>query len=190
MADKKTDKNEEEEGEQPKKKSGLVPSIIAVVILSGIAVGAGWFVASQSGPSKMASVEETKPAKKISNKGKKDKDKKKSGSDHAGDGSDSLYSGNNVFTKFEPFIVNLPRSDNSLIRLELGMLAESGYSITSASTQAEIVNGISTYLKTVELDLYAGPSGYLHLREDLLERAQLTSDGKVQKVFILSMAVE
>ncbi|MBL1406423.1 MAG: flagellar basal body-associated FliL family protein [Rhizobiales bacterium] len=189
MADKKAGSKENVDGEEAKKKSGLVPSIIAVVILSAIAVGAGWFVASQSGPSKMASVEDN-AGKKISKKSKKDKDKRKTDNSHAEGESASLYSDENVFTKFEPFIVNLPRSGNSLIRLELGMLAESGYSITRASTQAEIINGISTYLKTVELDLYSGPSGYLHLREDLLERAQLISNGKVQKVFILSMAVE
>lgn len=189
MANKKSDKKETEGEEQPKKKSGLVPSIIAVVVLSAVAVGAGWFVASQNAPSKMASVDE-KPIKKLSKKLNKADGKNKSGDAHGDDDSAELYSSDNVFSKFEPFIVNLPRSDNTLIRLELGMLAESGYSIANLATQAELVSGISTYLKTVELDLYSGPSGYLHLREDLLERAQLTSKGKVRKVFILSMAVE
>ena len=189
MADKKSDKKEADGEEQPKSKSGLVPSIIAVVVLSAIAVGAGWFVASQNAPSKMASVAE-KPAKKLSKKLKKSDNKKQAADAHGDAESSELYSSDNVFTKFEPFIVNLPRSGNTLIRLELGMLANSGYSIANPATQAELVSGISTYLKTVELDLYSGPSGYLHLREDLLERAQLTSKGKVRKVFILSMAVE
>lgn len=189
MADKKADNKAEEGEEQPKKKSGLVPSIIAVVVLSAIAVGAGWFVASQNTPSKMASVEEKKPAKKDGNKKPKKAHDNKKVDDEPGDAAE-LYAEENVFTKFEPFIVNLPLSGNSLVRLELGMLSESGYSIGRPATQAEIVSGITTYLKTVELELYSGPSGYLHLREDLLERAQLTSDGKVRKIFILSMAVE
>lgn len=190
MAAKKEDKKVDEGEEQPKKKSGLVPSIIAVVVLSAIAVGAGWFVASQKSPSKMASVEKESTKKAGNKKPKKAHDKDKGDSDHGDGDAAELYAEENVFTKFEPFIVNLPLSGNSLVRLELGMLAESGYSIERPATQAEIVSGISTYLKTVELELYSGPSGYLHLREDLLERAQLTSDGKVRKVFILSMAVE
>lgn len=192
MADKKADKKGEEITEQPSKKSGLITSIIAIVILSAVAVGAGWFVASQNKSSSMSDTE-NKPAKKVAKKkdahGKEVAKEEHGGEEEHGDSGEG-HGGDDVFTKFEPFIVNLPRSNNSLIRLELGMLAENDYSITSAATQAEIVDEISTYLKTIELKFYSGPSGYLHLREDLLERAQLTSKGKVRKVFILSMAVE
>ncbi|MFK7903299.1 MAG: flagellar basal body-associated protein FliL [Nitratireductor sp.] len=168
--------------EEKPQKSGFMTTIIALLLLSGVAIGAGWFVANQnSAPPASVEAEQTDVEKKVA----KAMPKKSEGDASA----EELEAPS--FTRLDPFLLNLPRSDNSLLRLELGLITDDGYnSITNLAEQARLVDEIFTYLKTIKLDMYTGPSGYLHLREDLLERAQFATKGRVKKVLVLSMAVE
>jgi flagellar FliL protein len=46
------------------------------------------------------------------------------------------------------------------------------------------------YLRTVPLAQIEGPSGFLHLREDLNERARIRSGGKVKELVVQSLMLE
>ena len=55
---------------------------------------------------------------------------------------------------------------------------------------AAISEDIVAYLRTVPLVQIEGPSGFLHLREDLNDRARIRSGGKVRELVIQGLVLE
>jgi flagellar FliL protein len=56
--------------------------------------------------------------------------------------------------------------------------------------EAAIADDFVAYLRTVPLAQIEGPSGFLHLREDLNERARIRSGGKVKELVVQSLMLE
>ncbi len=54
----------------------------------------------------------------------------------------------------------------------------------------EITEDIIAYLRTVPMSDLEGPSGFLHLREDLNDRVRIRSGGKVREVVIQTLVLE
>ena len=159
------------------KKSSIVPTIIALVIVTGAAAGAGWFLSGMLSESKMTETAEVMPAKEAKKEeGKESKDKK-----------DPVPSGGVV--KLDPLIVKLDRN-NTFLRLELALIAKEDVNLHGEETKARIGAEIATFARTLTLQQISGPSGYLHLREDLLDRAQLATEGQIKDLLIMSMVAE
>ncbi|WP_052763752.1 flagellar basal body-associated FliL family protein [Microvirga massiliensis] len=55
---------------------------------------------------------------------------------------------------------------------------------------SEIRQDTLAYLRTVSLAQIQGPSGLLHLREDLNERVQIRSKGAVKELVIQALIVQ
>jgi flagellar FliL protein len=55
---------------------------------------------------------------------------------------------------------------------------------------AAIAEDVVAYLRTVPITQLEGPSGLLHLREDLNDRARIRSGGKVKELVIQSLVLE
>ena len=71
----------------------------------------------------------------------------------------------------------------------------SGVEKTSADEANDVLAGeirqdILAYLRTVSLAQIQGPSGLLHLREDLNERVQIRSKGAVKELVIQALIVQ
>jgi flagellar FliL protein len=54
----------------------------------------------------------------------------------------------------------------------------------------EIRQDVLAYLRTLSLAQIQGPSGLLHLREDLNERVKLRSKGVIQELVLESLIVQ
>lgn len=90
----------------------------------------------------------------------------------------------------EPIIVTLPDNDNTWLRLELALVMDPDSALPSEYERATIASDLSGFLRTLELGKVFQPSGYLHLREDLLDRARLASGAAVSDVMIISLVAE
>lgn len=164
---------EEEDPGQGKKKSGLVVTIIIVLVLSGLAGAGGWLLGGILAP--QVDVEE-EVAVEHSQEGEKDKKE-----DHA----ENIPRENVV--PLEPITTNLSYPSDSWIRVEVSLLF-SGNPDTALSDQ--IHQDILSYLRTVSLQQIEGPRGFQYLRDDLRERVKLRSEGRINDLLFRTFVIE
>ena len=170
------DENAEGEAEgnpAKKKKSAVLGFIVTLLLVSVLAVGAGWFVAGQIKPK--PEVAEDEQPKTLVKKEKKKKEKEKKPEN---------------FVKLEPILTKLAKSNGKWIRLELGVLADAEAKLNDLEKKLELIDHMSAFLRTISLSEISGPAGYMHLREDLIDRAKLATDGMATDVFVLSLVTE
>jgi flagellar protein FliL len=86
-------------------------------------------------------------------------------------------------------VTNLASPKGTWIRIEAS-LAYGSDGGDSASLAATIAEDIVAYMRTVPLAQVEGPSGFLHLREDLNDRARIRSGGKVRELVIQALVLE
>ena len=171
----KAEPKEEEQEEAPKKASPLV-SIGVVAVLSVASVGLGYFMGQMiQGASQ--------PAAKMAAAGADSH-----GAETAGHGGELSHGSQTVM--LEPIIVTLPKNNNTWLRLELALVLEDGTSAPDDTAKAHILADIAQYLRSSDMNLLYTPSGYLHLQDDLLDRARLATEGSVSDVLILTMVAE
>jgi flagellar FliL protein len=103
--------------------------------------------------------------------------------------STSAYSGDITMKILPPVVTNLASSDNTWVRLEAAIILKDQEESADALA-SEIRQDILAYLRTVSLAQIQGPSGLLHLREDLNERAQVRSQGSVKELIIQTLVVQ
>jgi flagellar protein FliL len=85
-------------------------------------------------------------------------------------------------------VTNLAGPRKAWIRLEAALVVGELPEFNAVS--AAIVDDFVAYLRTVPLSQIEGPSGFLHLREDLNERARIRSGGKVKELVVQSLMLE
>jgi flagellar FliL protein len=88
-----------------------------------------------------------------------------------------------------PIVTNLASPARAWIRIEASLVTEDDSSETKANA-AKVAEDAVAYLRTLSLPMLEGASGLLHLREDLLERARLRTNGKVQDLIVHTLIVE
>jgi flagellar protein FliL len=89
-----------------------------------------------------------------------------------------------------PILTNLANPSSAWIRIEASIVYEGKDEEESKTLVPKISEDMVTYLRTVSLAQIEGPSGFQHLREDLNDRAQTRSEGKVHEVIIHSFVLE
>lgn len=173
----------EGEEEKPKKKSGLVMTIVAVAVVTVIAGAGGWFLGG------MLSKEIAPPAKHEENaaepaheaapeaeaEGKKE------------EGIPRLATEENGVVQLEAITTNLAYPADRMIRLELALLFKEK---PEAKLAEAIHQDIMLYLRTVSLQQIEGPRGFQYLKEDIEERVDLISQGKISKVMFRTFLVQ
>lgn len=154
----------------PRKGPSLIVQIAVLLVLSGAAIGAGWFAGQMMGARGGAEpAAESPPAAK-------------EGSAHEAPGPQAL----NIFP-LATITTNLADPRDLWIRLELALVFKDQVD----ARIAEMVNqDVLAYLRTVKSRQIEGPSGLQHLRSDLDERAQTRSQGKVTQVLIRTLLFE
>jgi flagellar FliL protein len=88
-----------------------------------------------------------------------------------------------------PIVTNLASPERAWIRIEASLVTEDDSGEAKANA-VKVAEDTVAYLRTLSLPMIEGASGLLHLREDLLERARLRTNGKVQDLIVHTLIVE
>jgi len=164
----------EEEGAG--KKKTLVLTVAAVAAMTLVAAGGGWFVGTALLPQTMLSEEESAAD---AGDGK--------GEDKEGDKAGFVFPDAGRIVTLDPLTTNLSHPAGTWVRLEVSLI----YRDEPDRETTDMINeDMLAYLRTVSLQQIAGPRGFLHLREDLLERAILRSQGRVSDLIFRTFAIE
>jgi flagellar FliL protein len=160
--------------EQPAAPKGLsvMSLVIAMVILTGVGVGAGGLLGLQL----IAKLEKPAASKAEA---------------PSVQGPKSRYAGSNVNVKpLPPIVTNLASPERTWVRLEGSIVVDGDQTAESNVLAAQISEDVVAFLRTVSLAQIQGPSGFQHLREDLNERVRVRSGGKVRDMVIQTFIVE
>lgn len=177
------------EGEgSPKKKSGLVMLIIGVALLTVGGVGGGWVVGGMLAPSILASkAEQEKIVAAEHAAAGGEAEGGHGGGDKKEAGLPRVATEANGTVLLEPLTTNLAYPSDSWIRLEVALVFNGAPDAPMAET---IHQDIMAYLKTVSLQQIQGPRGFQYLKEDLQERVDVRSQGRVSKVLFRTFVIE
>ncbi|MDB5526135.1 MAG: fliL [Rhizobium sp.] len=162
------------DGEAPKKKSGMVMTIAAVAIVTIIAGAGGWFLGSMLAPA-------VEPPKKPLSTDAAGAAKKPD------DGLPMISTEENGVVQLEPITTNLAFPSDSWVRLDVALLFKDKPDVKLAET---IHQDILVYLRTVTLQQIEGPRGFQYLKDDLQDRADLISEGKISKILFRTFVIE
>lgn len=154
-----------------KPKSGSILSLIlAMVVVTVLAVGAGGLV----GIFLFSTIEHATKEKAAAKEEK----------------TASEYAGDLTVKTVPPMLTNLASPSNVLLRIEASIIFEGVPPADAEALATQISGDAMAYLRTVSLRQIEGASGLLHLREDLTERARIRSEGRVREFVIVGLGVE
>lgn len=158
-------------GAAPAAGPSVVSLIVAMVVLTGLSVGAGGMFGLQV----LSKFAKPPPAAKVETP--------------AGDVRKGRFSDKAALLALSPIITNLASPERTWIRLEASLVID-GEGADARALSATITEDTVAYLRTLSLPLIEGASGLLHLREDLNDRARVRSGGKVRDLIIHTLIVE
>jgi flagellar protein FliL len=102
----------------------------------------------------------------------------------------SPYIGDITIKKIAPVVTNLANSESDWIRLEASIVYKPNKDTNPDILVAETRQDVLSYLRTVSLSQIQGPSGLLHVREDLNERVRLRSKGMIQEFVLETLVIQ
>nr|WP_225126167.1 flagellar basal body-associated FliL family protein [Bradyrhizobium sp. IC3123] len=144
--------------------------IAAIVVLTLIAIGAG----AIAGLHLIATAERVADAKKNA----------------TSPPIASSYSGSARLRKLSPIVTNLAAPANNWARIEASMVTDSMSDEDAGILAAHISEDIVTYLRSATVAQFEGSRGLQHLRDDLTERANIRSSGKVRELIIETLVIQ
>lgn len=165
-------------GEPPaKKRSGLIMTIAAVAVVTIIAGAGGWVVGSMLTPEvDKPKIAEKPEAATQTAEGEKTED-----------GLPRIATEANGVVQLEPITTNLAFPADRWVRLEVALLFKDKPDVKLAET---IHQDIAVYLRTVSLQQIEGPRGFQYLKEDLEERTDMISEGKVSRLMFRTFLIQ
>ena len=170
-----------------KKKSGLVPTIAAVLVLTLIGGGGGWAIGGMiAGKIQPALDQKAKDEAAAKEKEKAEKDKK-GGKEGEDAGLPKIATEANGIVQLEPITTNLAYPSENWVRLEVALLFNGAPDVKLAES---IHQDIMAFMRTISLQQIEGPRGFEYLRDDLQERVDLRSQGRVSKVVFRTFIIE
>lgn len=102
----------------------------------------------------------------------------------------STYAGTARLRKLSPIVTNLAAPANNWARIEASMVTDSLSDEESGILAARIGEDIVIYLRTTSVSQLEGARGLQHLRDDLTERANIRSSGKVRELIIETLVIQ
>lgn len=161
-------------GEEEKKKKGpsTLVQLLALLVLTAIAGGIGWYAgdylqAMQAPASDTAKAEE------------------EDGQDT--DQAEIAAMDSPRVVALEPIMTSLADPSDIWVRLELAVVFEDE---PSSSRAREIHQDLFAYIRTLKLRQIDTPSGLQNLKTDLLERARIRSEGQISDILITTFLYE
>jgi flagellar protein FliL len=170
--------------EAPQKKGpGLVVQIAVLLVLTLIAAGAGYFSGGMlKGESAPPSEEAAAHAPAEGGHGEK---KEEGGHGEAEDPAAADMK-RGVYA-LAPIMTNLAAPTDTWMRIEAAAVFDGEVDANMADV---VQQDLLAYLRTVKLHQVEGPSGFLHMKDDLTERARIRSAGKVKSILIRTIVFE
>ncbi|MDX0977335.1 flagellar basal body protein FliL [Sinorhizobium medicae] len=93
----------------------------------------------------------------------------------------------NGIVQLDPITTNLAYPAENWVRLEVALQFNGVPDVALAET---IHQDIAAYLKTVSLQQVQGPRGFQYLRDDIQERVDLRSEGRVTSVMFRTFVIQ
>ncbi|MGQ3212145.1 flagellar basal body-associated FliL family protein [Shinella sp.] len=170
---------EQEQGDVPeKKKPTLVITIAAIAVLTLLAGGGGWLVGNVLAPP---------PAEKPTEEVAKAEPEGGAAEGETGQEVPHISTEANGIVLLDPITSNLAYPSDNRVRLEVALMFKGAPDVALAE---EIHQDILAYMRTVSLQQVQGPRGFQYLREDLQERVDLRSEGRVTNVMFRTFVIE
>ena len=163
---------EELDSNAPKPPSKVL-TIAAIAVLTLLASGGGWLVGGLlAPPPPKEQVEATKePAANATGE----------------EGLPKVATEANGVVQLDPITTNLAYPSENWIRLEVALQFDG---VPDPKLAEQIHQDIAAYLKTVSLQQIQGPRGFQYLRDDIQERVDLRSDGRVTNVMFRTFVIQ
>jgi len=167
-----------DEPEEGKKKKGgaIVPLAIGLLLLTAVGGGGGWFVGKMLAP-KVAEAEKAQEVAAAPPPGKKGEDA----------GLPTIDPKTNGIVQLDPITSNLAYPSENWLRLEVALVFNGPTDVKMAE---DIHQDILAYVRTVSLQQIEGPRGFQYLRDDIQERVDQRSEGRVSKVMFRTFIIE
>jgi flagellar FliL protein len=102
----------------------------------------------------------------------------------------SSYAGTARLRKLSPIVTNLGTPANNWARVEASMVTDSMNDEDAGILAAHISEDIVTYLRTASASQFEGARGLQHFRDDLTDRANVRSSGKVRELIIETLVIQ
>ncbi|MCV9962830.1 flagellar basal body-associated FliL family protein [Pararhizobium sp. BT-229] len=171
------------------KKTSPVMMIAAIAVLTLIAGGGGWLVGGLLAPAPVSVeeakiIEEAKAAvaqKKAVQEGAAAKEGAKD------EGLPRIATEANGVVQLDAITTNLAYPAENWVRLEVALLFKGQPDVAMAE---QIHQDIAAYLKTVSLQQIQGPRGFQYLKDDIEERVDLRSEGRVTNVIFRTFVIQ
>ena len=169
----------DEEQVAAEKKPSLVITIAVIAVLTLLAGGGGWFVGNMLAPPPAEEVAKAAPADG------------EGGHSAAAEGEAGeiphISTEANGIVLLDPITSNLAYPSDNRVRLEVALMFKGAPDVVMAEA---IHQDIMAYMRTVSLQQVQGPRGFQYLRDDLQERVDLRSEGRVTNVMFRTFVIE
>lgn len=157
-----------------KKPPSKIIAIAVIVVLTLIAGGGGWVVGGLLAPP---------PPKEEAKAAAKEPAASATGEEEL----PKVATEANGVVQLEPITTNLAYPSENWIRLEVALQFDGA---PDPKLAEQIHQDIAAYLKTVSLQQIQGPRGFQYLRDDIQERVDLRSDGRVTNVMFRTFVIQ
>lgn len=104
--------------------------------------------------------------------------------------SSGNYAGDIEVRRVPAVVTNLAHTSEDWVRLEVALVIPRNMEKNPDLLVAEIRQDMVGFLRTISLAQIQGPSGLVHLREDLNERARIRSGGLVKELIVETFIVQ
>ncbi|MDE1995914.1 MAG: flagellar basal body-associated FliL family protein, partial [Rhizobiaceae bacterium] len=149
-----------------------------VLILTILGGGGGWFLGTKVSPKIKAADDAAKTAAAAAPA------PAAGGEKPAGGPADPNANG---IVQLDPITTNLAYPSDNWVRLEVALQFKGPADPALADA---IHQDILAYIRTVSLQQIEGPRGFQYLRDDIQERVDLRSEGRVSKVMFRTFVIE
>lgn len=188
MAKDKKKEDKPEPGESAKKKGGgLVMQVVVLLVMCGLAGGAGWGMSGFMSAPAPSEGETAHQAAEPAGHAEKNEHGTPAEDGHGGSkeaGTPSLMGSARLL---EPIVTNIASPQDVWVRLEMALVADAALEEKLVQTIRE---DLFAYVRTLRLSQLEGPSGFISLKADLLDRAKIRSEDKVSAVLIKTLLFE
>ena len=190
--------------DQEKAKSGIMPLVLGLVIVTVIGLGAGFglsklfFKPDAAPPQPVAAATSAKPAADPHAKPDAHGTAKEPGKEEPPPETQAAAASDLnpadlkdvVITPFPPITANISMPETVWIRLEGSMAVKPNEGTKPADVVQLASNKIVAYVKTLKLVDIQGPVGFLALSSDLNEIVRSATDGQARSILISGFIVE
>ncbi|WAJ29970.1 flagellar basal body-associated FliL family protein [Antarcticirhabdus aurantiaca] len=187
---------EDETSEAPagKAKGGIMPTVLAVGVLTVLAGGAGaltgtLLASEEAAPVAEAPAAAAPAAPKPEGGAQAEHGGAAPAGEHAAAEGEADEPVPDKLVVMKPIVTNLAAPANMIVRLESSLVISGASEEDTELLLARIEADTTTFLRTVQLPQLEGARGITHLREDLVERARMRSP-HVSDVLIQSLVAE